>query len=130
MCPLPWAQIDLAFTLMPWSLTHHAPVISVISVVSLCFISLQYSNCASLNIEVSASVFLFCCFEDRSLNSTSSFDLLWLPCVADADVIFLPCGFFYLSFLLWPPYVIGGPLYFCSVVSFLLSSSSSLFFLA
>jgi len=25
-------------------------------------------------------------------------DLLWLPCVADADIIFLPCGFFYLSF--------------------------------
>jgi len=24
--------------------------------------------------------------------------------------------------LLWPPYVIGGPLYFCPVVSFLLSS--------
>ena len=27
--------------------------------------------------------------------------------------------------LLWPPYVIGGPLYFCPVVSFLLPSSSS-----
>jgi len=23
--------------------------------------------------------------------------LLWLPCVADADIICLPCGFFYLS---------------------------------
>jgi len=22
---------------------------------------------------------------------------LWPPCVADADIIFLPCGFFYLS---------------------------------
>jgi len=30
--------------------------------------------------------------------------------------------------LLWPPYVIGGPLYFCPVVSFLLSSSSFFFF--
>jgi len=30
--------------------------------------------------------------------------------------------------LLWPPYVIGGPLYFCPVVSFLLSSSSYSFF--
>ena len=29
---------------------------------------------------------------------------------------------------LWPPYVIGGPLYFCPVVSFLLSSSSIFFF--
>jgi len=25
-------------------------------------------------------------------------DSLWPPCVADADIIFLPCGFFYLSF--------------------------------
>jgi len=24
--------------------------------------------------------------------------LLWLPCVADADIIFLACGFFLLSF--------------------------------
>jgi len=24
--------------------------------------------------------------------------LLWPPCVADADIIFLPCGFFYLLF--------------------------------
>ena len=23
--------------------------------------------------------------------------LLWLPCIADADIIFLPCGFFFLS---------------------------------
>jgi len=23
--------------------------------------------------------------------------LLWPPCVADVDIIFLPCGFFYLS---------------------------------
>jgi len=27
--------------------------------------------------------------------------LLWPPCVADADIIFLPCGF------LWSPYGIG-----------------------
>jgi len=29
------------------------------------------------------------------------------------------------EFLLWPPYVIGGPLYFCPVVSFLLLLSFS-----
>ena len=27
--------------------------------------------------------------------------LLWPPCVADADIIFLPCGFFYLSFFFY-----------------------------
>jgi len=27
--------------------------------------------------------------------------LLWAPCVADADIIFLPCGFFYLFYLLF-----------------------------
>jgi len=26
--------------------------------------------------------------------------LLWLPCIADAEIIFLPCVFFYLSFFL------------------------------
>jgi len=26
--------------------------------------------------------------------------LLWLPCVADADIIFLPCGFFFFFFFL------------------------------
>ena len=55
------------------------------------------------------------------------------PCVADADIIFLSCFFMvalcnrtdhYIFILwlllssLWPPYVIGGPLYFCPVVSF------------
>ena len=25
-------------------------------------------------------------------------DFLWLPCVADADIIFLPCGSFFLLF--------------------------------
>jgi len=30
--------------------------------------------------------------------------------------------------LLWPPYVIGGPLYFCPVVSFYLSSFYLLFY--
>jgi len=24
------------------------------------------------------------------------YNFLWPPCVADADIIFLPCGFFYL----------------------------------
>ena len=48
-------------------------------------------------------------------------------------IIFLPCSFFMvalcnradhyifchvISIFLWPPYVIGGPLYFCPVVSF------------
>ena len=32
--------------------------------------------------------------------------LLWLPCVADADIIFLPCGFF-LSFFFSSPNVSG-----------------------
>jgi len=31
---------------------------------------------------------------------------------------------------LWPRYVIGGPLYFCPVISIYLSSSSFFFFLA
>jgi len=26
------------------------------------------------------------------------YNLLWLPCVADADITFLSCGFFFLSF--------------------------------
>jgi len=76
---------------------------------------------------------------------------LWPPCVADADIIFLPCGFFLSIFFiprlisaaadwmstilphmvwpyLWPPYVIGGPLYFCPVISiFYLSSIFYLF---
>ena len=31
-------------------------------------------------------------------------ELLWPPCVADADIIFLPCGFFYLlSFFFCSP---------------------------
>jgi len=29
--------------------------------------------------------------------------LLWPPCVGDADIIFLPCGFFFLSFFLSSP---------------------------
>jgi len=38
------------------------------------------------------------------------------------------CALHYVP-LLWPPYIIGGgPLYFCPVVSFLLSSSFFLFF--
>ena len=32
--------------------------------------------------------------------------LLWPPCIADADIIFLPCD------LLWPPYEIGGAIIF------------------
>jgi len=30
------------------------------------------------------------------VTSLARFLLLWLPCVADADIIFLPCGFFLL----------------------------------
>jgi len=26
-------------------------------------------------------------------------NFLWPPCVADADIVFLPCGFFYLLLL-------------------------------
>ena len=28
--------------------------------------------------------------------------LLWPPCVADADIVFLSCGFFFLSFFFFP----------------------------
>jgi len=30
-------------------------------------------------------------------NDNSLYILLWLPCIADADIIFLACGFFLLS---------------------------------
>ena len=30
--------------------------------------------------------------------TTTTTTFLWPPCVADADIIFLPCGFFFLSF--------------------------------
>jgi len=30
-----------------------------------------------------------------ALYKQSSLDFLWSPFVADADIIFLPCGFFY-----------------------------------
>jgi len=38
---------------------------------------------------------------NRSPISATAKFLLWPPCVADADIIFLPCGFFFffLSFL-------------------------------
>jgi len=38
------------------------------------------------------------------------------------------CHFVTFAHWLWPPYVIGGPLYFCPVVSFLLLSSIFFFF--
>ena len=41
----------------------------------------------------------------------------------DTDQILMSADYF-----LWPPYVIGGALYFCPVVSFLLSSFYLLFF--
>jgi len=42
--------------------------------------------------------------------------LLWPPCVADANIIFLPCGFC----LLWSPYVTGQTIYIF-ILSFVLS---------
>jgi len=32
---------------------------------------------------------------------------LWPPCIADADIIFLPCGFFFLSFFISSPNLSG-----------------------
>ena len=43
--------------------------------------------------------------------------LLWPPCVADANITFLPCSFFYLH--LWSPCVIGQTIYI--FILFLLS---------
>ena len=50
------------------------------------------------------------------------------PNASEAEFLNKYVGLMY-SVSLWPPYVIGGPLYFCPVVSFfyLLSSSSSFF---
>ena len=64
-----------------------------------------------------------------------SLGLLFMAALCNRGaIIFLPCDFYLLlSSSLWPPYVIGGPLYFCPVVSFfylLLSSSIFFFFLA
>jgi len=56
-----------------------------------------------------------------------SISVLWPTCVADADIIFLPCGF-YLLLLYGRP--IGGPLYFCPVISIYLLSIFLLFFRA
>ena len=36
------------------------------------------------------------CGGDAAFLSNYFDQLLWLPCVADAVIIFLPCGFFYL----------------------------------
>jgi len=35
-------------------------------------------------------------YYDIDIAITITVYLLWPPCVADADIIFLPCGFFYL----------------------------------
>jgi len=56
----------------------HSSVINELTVRSLYFISLQDSDCASLNFEVTESVFLFYCFEHSWLGSTSLFDLLYI----------------------------------------------------
>jgi len=38
--------------------------------------------------------------KDRKKNKDRN-NFLWPTCVADADIIFLPCGFFYLSIFLF-----------------------------
>jgi len=48
--------------------------------------------------------------------------LLWPPCVADANILFYPCGF------LWPPYTIGQAIIFSSCGFFF--SRSFFFFIA
>jgi len=35
-------------------------------------------------------------FLDQSTDCKDRDDSLWPPCIADADIIFLPCGFFFL----------------------------------
>ena len=66
--------------------------------------------------------------DDGSAQSGRSVIYDRLPCFgrpARADIIFSSCGF------LWPPYEIGGPLYFCPVVTIFLSFYLSIvFFLA
>jgi len=53
---------------------------------------------------------------------------LWPPCVADADIIFLSRGFFFLSPFLWSPYGIGLTIIFLPCGFFFLPSSSFFFF--
>ena len=36
-------------------------------------------------------------FNRRLPRAAKNVEFLWLPCAADADIIFLPCGFFFLS---------------------------------
>jgi len=36
------------------------------------------------------------------LKQITRYDFLWPPCVADADIVFSSCGFFYLSSFLFP----------------------------
>ena len=48
--------------------------------------------------------------------------LLWPPCVAAADILFYPCGFFFMAAL-----CNRGPLYFCPVISIYRLSSIYLF---
>jgi len=49
------------------------------------------------------------------------------PNASEAEFLNKYVGLMY-SVSLWPPYVIGGPLYFCPVVSFFYLLSSSFFF--
>jgi len=44
---------------------------------------------------VSVKIHLYLCLNRDDLHCCTCV-LLWLPCVADADIIFLPCGFFLL----------------------------------
>jgi len=41
-------------------------------------------------VDISVIFFSSAVFMDKAVS-------LWLPCIADADIIFLPCGFFLLS---------------------------------
>jgi len=41
---------------------------------------------------------------------------LWPPCVADADIIFLPCGFFFFFFLFFFPCLISAIGYWMSTI--------------
>jgi len=45
---------------------------------------------------------------DSGQSVLTSFTSLWPPCVADADIIFLPCGFFLFSIFFFIPCLISA----------------------
>jgi len=61
----------------PWCLVLY---LSQTPVMSSYIVSLRYGNCVSLNFEVSESVVLFYCFENRWLKKRSPFHLLYILC--------------------------------------------------